>query len=91
MTHVFPDRIYFEADRSVIDDVAADTAFEKAPASLHRFKEGSFKQTTFTKGNLQVSYAMRPGNRVAIDADIDLYRHRRPASVRRGAGEPPDG
>lgn len=76
VTHVFPDRIYLEADRSFIDDIAADTdTFDKAPASLHRFKEGSFKQTTFRKGNLQVCYATRPGNRVAIDADIDLYRH----------------
>ncbi|HTM34321.1 MAG TPA: hypothetical protein VL263_23590 [Vicinamibacterales bacterium] len=70
----FPDRIYFEADRSMIDDIGADGAFEKAPASLHRFKEGSFKQTTFRKGNLQVSFASRPGNRVVIDADMDLYR-----------------
>jgi hypothetical protein len=76
VTHVFPDRIYLEADRSLIDDVAADSAtFAKAPAALHRFKEGSFKQTTFRTGNLQFSYATRPGNRVAIDADIDLYRH----------------
>ena len=76
VTHVFPDRVYLEADRSFIDDIAADTAtFDKAPASLHRFKEGSFKQTTFRTGNLQICYATRPGNRVAIDADIDLYRH----------------
>lgn len=72
---VFPDRIYFEADRSMIDDIANDAAtFQAAPASLHKFNEGSFKQTTFTKGNLQVSYATRPGNRVMVDADIDLYR-----------------
>jgi hypothetical protein len=74
VTHVFPDRIYFEVDRSMIDDIANDPAFEMAPASLHRFKEGSFKQTTFKKGNLQVSYATRPNNRVVVDADIDLYR-----------------
>jgi ElaB/YqjD/DUF883 family membrane-anchored ribosome-binding protein len=74
VTHVFPDRIYFEADRAIIDDIAADGSFEEAPASLHRFKEGSFKQTAFSEGNLQVSYASRPENRVAIDADIDLYR-----------------
>lgn len=71
---VFPDRIYFEADRSLIADIETDRAFEKAPASLHRFKEGSFKQTRFRKGNLQVSFATRPGNRVVIDADMDLYR-----------------
>jgi hypothetical protein len=76
VTHVFPDRIYLEADRSLIDDVAADEAtFEKAPASLHRFKEGSFKQKSFRTGNLQVSYATRASDRVVIDADIDLYRH----------------
>jgi hypothetical protein len=74
VTHVFPDRIYFEADRSLITDLASDSAFEKAPASLHRFKEGSFKQTTFRRGNLQVCFASRPGSRVVVDADIDLYR-----------------
>jgi len=74
VTHVFPDRIYLESDRAIIDDMEADGSFEKAPASLHRFKEGSFKQTTFKKGNLQVCFATRPGNRVVIDADIDLYR-----------------
>jgi hypothetical protein len=71
---VFPDRIYFEADRSLIADMERDRAFEKAPASLHRFKEGSFKQTTFRKGNLQVSFATRQGDRVVVDADMDLYR-----------------
>jgi ElaB/YqjD/DUF883 family membrane-anchored ribosome-binding protein len=75
VTRVFPDRVYLEADRSIIDDLDADrAAFEPAPAALHRFKEGSFKQTTFRKGNLQVSYATRPQGRVIIDADIDLYR-----------------
>jgi ElaB/YqjD/DUF883 family membrane-anchored ribosome-binding protein len=74
VTQVFPDRIYFEADRSMIADIGADSAFEAAPASLHRFKEGSFKQTTFRKGNLQVCFASRPEDRVMIDADMDLYR-----------------
>ena len=74
VTHVFPDRIYLEADRSVITDLDGDRAFEKAPASLHRFKDGSYKQRTFRKGNLQVCYATRPKGRVAIDADMDLYR-----------------
>jgi hypothetical protein len=74
VTNVFPDRIYGEIDRSLIDDLAADSAFAPAPATLHRFKEGSFKQRTFSKGNLQVCFATRPNNRVAIDADIDLYR-----------------
>lgn len=71
---VFPDRIYFEADRSIIMDIEGDDEFEKAPASLHRFKEGSFKQKSFSRGNLQFCFATRPGNRVAIDVDIDLYR-----------------
>ena len=74
VTHVFPDRLYLEADRSIIDDVEADGDFERAPTKLHRFKEGGYKQTTFRKGNLQLSYASRAGGRVAIDADMDLYR-----------------
>jgi hypothetical protein len=74
ITHVFPDRIYFEADRSLITDLASDSAFASAPATLHRFKEGSFKQRTFGRGNLQVCFATRPGDRVVVDADIDLYR-----------------
>jgi ElaB/YqjD/DUF883 family membrane-anchored ribosome-binding protein len=75
IVQVFPDRIYFEADRSMISDIEADDAFEVAQATLHRFKEGSFKQTSFRKGNLQVSYASRPDDRVMIDADLDLYRN----------------
>jgi hypothetical protein len=81
---VFADRIYLEADRSIIDDIGSDDdTFVKAPASLHRFKEGSFKQKTHSKGNLQISFATRPGNRVVIDADIDLY----PTPVRHLFGE----
>jgi hypothetical protein len=71
---VFPDRVYFEADRAMIDAVAADSNFSSAPASLHRFKEGSFKQRSFSKGNLQLSFASRAGGRVVVDADLDLYR-----------------
>jgi len=74
VTHVFPDRVYFEADRSLITDIGNDRAFESAPASLHRFKEGSFKQTSFPRGNLQLCYASRPRDRVMVDADIDLCR-----------------
>ena len=75
VTHVFTDRIYFEADKTIIDDLKADTkTFVGAPASLHRFKEGSFKQKVNAKGNLQITYASRPNNRVVIDADMDLYR-----------------
>jgi ElaB/YqjD/DUF883 family membrane-anchored ribosome-binding protein len=73
---VFPDRIYLEADRSLIDDMRADTGtFAEAPAALHRFKDGSFKQKTFRKGNLQVSFQSKSANRVLVDADIDLYRN----------------
>jgi hypothetical protein len=74
ITQVFPDRIYFEADRSLITDLSSDPAFEEAPASLHRFKEGSYKQTTFGRGNLQVCFATLAAGRVVVDADIDLYR-----------------
>ncbi len=75
VVQVFPDRIYFEADNSIIDDLAKDTAsFTPAPAALHKFKDGSFKQTTFKHGNVQVSYAARANGRVIIDADIDLHR-----------------
>jgi len=54
--------------------------FEEAPASLHRFRDGSFKQRQSRKGNLQLSYAFGsvedPADRtkVRVDADIDLYR-----------------
>lgn len=85
---VFHDRIYFSADASFISTVAAmekDDIFYKAPAGLHRFNEGSFKQKRHrnkpsAKGNLQVSYAHVPASshtdagRVNVDADIDLYR-----------------
>lgn len=74
VTHVFPDRIYFEAHRSLVDDLREEAAFKKAPASLHRFKEGSFKQRTNARGNLQLSYQSIGNGRVALDADIDLYR-----------------
>ena len=81
---VFADRVYLEADRSLIEDIGADSdVFEDAPASLHRFKQGSFKQKTKSKGNLQVSFATRPDNRVVVDADIDLY----PTPVRHLFGE----
>jgi hypothetical protein len=71
---VFPDRIYFEAERAIIDAVAADDTFAAAPASLHRFKEGSFKQRRFRKGNIQFCFASRAAGRVVVDADLDLYR-----------------
>jgi hypothetical protein len=88
---VFPDRIYFTADEALITSIAAlvqQGVFEKAPASLHRFNEGSFKQkvsmkgkqwVSSRKGNLQVSFAKVKSSsgdthRVNVDADIDLYR-----------------
>jgi len=89
---VFPDRVYFTADASFITAVQAlkdARVFEEAPASLHRFKDGSFKQRGAGKGNLQLSYAFgSPGQssdrtRVRVDADIDLYR----SSVRHLFGE----
>ena len=74
VTRVFPDRVYLEADASLIADLGSDPSFTPAPASLHRFKEGSFKQTSHRRGNLQVCFASVPGGRVMVDADMDLYR-----------------
>ena len=80
---VFPDRVYFTADSGFIravDALMKARVFEEAPASLHRFRDGSFKQRQSRKGNLQLSYAFGsvddPGDRtkVRVDADIDLYR-----------------
>lgn len=80
---VFPDRIYFTAEATFIravETLAAAGVFERAPASLHRFNTGSFKQRQSGKGNLQVSYTFgspeQPGDvsKVRVDADIDLYR-----------------
>ncbi len=74
VVEVFPDRIYFEADHSLIVDMGRDAAFKSAPASLHKFRDGSFKQSVFSRGNLQVCFAAREPGRVIVDADIDLYR-----------------
>jgi hypothetical protein len=80
---VFPDRIYFTANAAFIEAIqrlAESKIFVPAPASLHRFRTGSFKQRDSRKGNVQVSYATgtpeAPGDltRVSVDADIDLYR-----------------
>jgi hypothetical protein len=76
---LYPSRIYFSTDVGFIDAIARleqGGTFEAAPASLHRFRDGSYKQTTLRKGNLQVSFAAVPGEpgRVNVDADIDLYR-----------------
>lgn len=74
VNRVFPDRIYFDATRAIIEAVRDDDQFGVASAALHRFNEGSFKQNTFRRGNLQLSYASRGNDRVDVDADIDLYR-----------------
>jgi hypothetical protein len=74
VTEVYPDRIYFEAARDLIDAAASEATFESAPASLHKFKEGSLKQQSFRKGNLQMSFATVAPGRVMVDADLDLYR-----------------
>lgn len=80
---VFPDRLYFTAKAEFIAAVEAlvkQGAFVSAPAGLHKYNKGSFKQKQGDKGNLQVSYAPGteedPGDlaRVRVDADIDLYR-----------------
>jgi hypothetical protein len=80
---VFPDRVYLTADATFIQTVEGlvqSRVFEPAPASLHRFNTGSFKQRQSGRGNLQVSYTFgtteRPDDRskVRVDADIDLYR-----------------
>ncbi|MEZ5289285.1 MAG: hypothetical protein R2712_31685, partial [Vicinamibacterales bacterium] len=70
---VFPDRVYFTARATLIDAIEALVAsrvFEPAPASLHRFRDGSFKQRQFRRGNLQVSYAAgspeRPDDRERV-------------------------
>lgn len=84
---VFPDRIYFEVDKAFIDTIdgmkddkgTIKAIFEKAPASLHKFKDGSYKQKQSTTGNIQVSFqeikidGVSTG-RFRVDADIDLYR-----------------
>jgi hypothetical protein len=84
---VFPDRIYFTAKAEFVQTVEALAdrkrkvrVFETAPAGLHRFRQGSFKQRAGRQGNLQVSYAdgtpedPADGTHVCVDADIDLYR-----------------
>jgi hypothetical protein len=74
ITRLFPDRIYLDASPVLIEKIEEDDAFESAPAALHRFSDGSFKQRTHRRGNLQLSFAGRPDGRVDIDADVDLYR-----------------
>ena len=80
---VFPDRVYFTAKVEflrAVEALAARRVFEPAQASLHRFRDGSYKQRQGRKGNVQVSYATgtleNPGDKshICVDADIDLYR-----------------
>jgi len=80
---VFADRVYFTARTTFLDAVKqlhADGVFDQAPAGLHRFHDGSYKQRQRRKGNLQVSYAAgsdtdpTDATRICVDADIDLYR-----------------
>jgi hypothetical protein len=76
VTRVFTDRVYLDVDAALIADIEADPAqFAKAPAGLHRFRDGSFKGRHGREGNLQVSFARQAvGTRINVDADIDLYR-----------------
>lgn len=75
VTQVFPDRIYFEASADLITAVGAqNNTFTKAPASLHKFKEGSYKQHVHRTGNLQLCYATQASGKVMVDADIDKFR-----------------
>ena len=80
---VFPDRLYFTAKVEFLramEALAARKIFEAAPAALHRFRDGSYKQVEGRRGNLQVSYAAgtladpHDATRICVDADIDLYR-----------------
>lgn len=85
---VFPDRVYFTASRdflATVEALAKDVpgrrrVFASAPAGLHKFNEGSYKQVGGDKGNLQVSYLSGTDDhptdrsRIRVDADIDLYR-----------------
>jgi len=75
---VFPDRIYLQADAKLIREVRKHTAlFKTAPAGLHRFSAGSYKQRRPSRGGLQLSYAPEVEDStttVNIDADIDLFK-----------------
>ncbi len=73
---VFPDRVYIEATPALLDVTRSLTrsgTFTRAPAALHRFRDGSVKQRDNRKGNIQLSYE-DAGAIVRVDADIDLYR-----------------
>jgi len=69
----YTDRFYFSAKRLLLETVKDHQEFDTAPAGLHRYRVGSFKQKTFRKANLQLSYD-DTDELVYFDADIDLYR-----------------
>jgi hypothetical protein len=75
---VFPDRIYMRAKTDLIRAVSEHPKdFNSAPAGLHRFGAGSFKQATETRGGLQLSFAPKledARKEVNVDADIDLFK-----------------
>lgn len=71
---VFPDRIYFDVDSEFLRSIEESNDFESANPSLHRFRDGSFKQRSFPEGNLQVTYQKNQDGRFSVDADIDVYR-----------------
>ena len=75
---VFPDRIYFKARGDLIRTVRGQKSkFETAPAGLHRFNKGSYKQKKPVKGGLQLSFAPKVDagtKHVNVDADIDLFK-----------------
>ena len=75
---VFPDRIYFRANGSfleALDDLRNRKVVEKANPALHRFRDGSVKEATSKKGNLQFSYTRVIKGQMKVDADIDLFRN----------------
>jgi len=72
--NVFTDRIYFDADKGFLNAIENHDDFKTADASLHRFSDGSYKQTYYPEGNLQTSYKNISARRISVDADIDLYK-----------------
>lgn len=75
VTEVFPDRVYFKVGASLIAAAQQQgDIFKAAPASLHKFNDGSLKQHVFRKGNLQLSYEWLADGEVMVDADIDKFR-----------------
>ena len=86
-----PTGSYLEADRTLIDAVSQTPAvFEEAPAGLHRFNEGSYKQTTFAEGNLQLSYARKERDAGRRGCGHRPLPRTAQAPVRRGARESSD-